>query len=754
MKLLLLSALLLLTAALWAAPARTPEFILDFEGCAVSDAFDNSRDGMSVSYVNPDCRHRVADTPSGKALIARKTDLRYWELNYTGKTFYFSADVTPGEHLGGAEFRYAFSFHWSQWGKPGLPEEIVFSVKRAAGGEPALFDHRGDMVCSLDSEGVSSIEAAFDYGSSLYTLSVNGKSAGGPRRFAAPVHEVTAVSIYVLPGSDEESCITIDNVKAESLRPRPLPQRNSFQKPGPMPRVVLPKTKDGRDAVYVNGALCGKTLSEGGRLLLPQKALEQAGARIAKGKNGALVIRTDRGSFYSTRDVSDPLCHVVTDSGVYFSATAARTVGAKVWRSDPLEMTLVSTDSFHDGILRNVGGHLWMNGEPYYEISFNKWDIFYQIYYDASFHGGEHISNSWNSPSNTLQGAERALRELSENGFRSIRFFVMPFNPARSAEEAEVYFRAADALFDLCDKYGIRVVPSLNLNSKEFMAGAYSDEGEWVSAGENYSDIFTQKKSKSLDAVLGFIDMFVGRYSGRDTVLMWEITNEGNLDADVGNGNSMRYSLLQMSEFYRRVTERIRKNDPRRMVTGGDSMCRSAQWHLLSAVMAGKSWDWTLDTPNERLQALWLINRNADAVSMHAYNLGADLNDGMNVYAPDPEDRTNKTLIDWRFLLGEAAALGKPLYIGEAGGAVVDGRVPDLPNRSPEKAAARAKYLQGLVAAGVQLTHWWAFNSDRADFGFDLDDWTVTIKDTPETFEAIKEANRLLQERYVKNACR
>ncbi|MBO4548951.1 MAG: cellulase family glycosylhydrolase, partial [Abditibacteriota bacterium] len=523
--------------------------------------------------------------------------------------------------------------------------------------------------------------------------------------------------------------ITIDNVKAESLRPRPLPQQNSFQKPGPLPETAVPAARNMADAVFVNDKYCGKSRFAEGRLLLPQKALEQAGARITKGKNGSLTIKTAKGSFDSPRDTDAPLAHTVTDSGVYFPAAAfGEAAGVRVWRSDALEQTLISDGSRDDGVLRSIGGHLWMNGEPCYEISFNKWDLFYQIYYDASFHGGVHISNSWNSPSNTLAGAERALRELSENGFRTVRFFVMPFNPGRSAAEAEVYFRAADALFDLCDKYHIRAVPSLSLNSKEFMAGKYSPEGEWVSAGENYSDIFTEKKSKSLDAALRFIDMFVGRYRDRNAVLMWEVTNEGNLDADVGNGNGKRYSLLQLSGFYRRVMGRIRQNDPAKLVTGGDSMSRGAQWHLLAASMAGRVWDWTRDTPGERLQALWLINRDADAVSMHAYNLGSGEDEGMNVYAPDPEDRSRKALIDWRFLLGEAAALGKPLYIGEAGGAVSNGEIMDLPNRSPEKAALRAEYLRGLIEAGVQLTHWWAFNSDRADFGYDLDDWTVTIK--------------------------
>ncbi|MBP5273387.1 MAG: cellulase family glycosylhydrolase [Abditibacteriota bacterium] len=755
MKILLLTAILFLAASAWAAPARTTEFALDFEECPVSEAFGSSRDGMDVSYVGPGSLHRVIETSMGKVLLARKTDLRYWGMNYTGKAFYFSADVMPGERFGDAEFRYAFSSHWSQLGRPGRPEETVFSVKADRDGEPALFNYKDEKVCSLERNAISSIEAAFDYGSYHYTLTVNGKPAGGPNEFDDDLYQVTGLNIYVFSRS-EGSSLVLDNIRAETLRSVPLPQRNSFQKPGPLPKVALPAKKDTEDAVFVNDMLCGKSLFAAGRLWIPRKALEAAGAKISGGKNGALRIKTDKGTFESPRDTDAPLSHRVTEKGVYFPAKAfGEAASAKVWRSDALKTTLVSTGKYrNDGILRSIGGHLWMNGEPYYEISFNKWDIFHQIYYDASLHGGEYPSSSWNSPSNTLQGAERALRELSENGFRSIRFFVGAFNPGRSKEEADLYFRASDMLYDLCDKYHIRLVPSLSLVGTEFMAGKYTEYGEWVSAGENYSEIYTEKKSKSLDAVLDFIDAYVGRYKDRDTVLMWEISNEGNLNADVGYGNGKRYSLLQMSRFYSRVIRRIKQNDPERLVTGGDSMSRSAQWHLLTGIMEGRSWDWTVDSPEERLRALWLINRDADVVSMHAYNLGADMNDGMNVYAPDPADRSRKELLDWDYLLGEAARLYKPLYIGEAGGAFLNGKVTDAPNRSPEKAAGRAEYLRGLVDAGVQLTHWWAFNSDRADFNFDLDDWTVTIKDTPETFEAVKEANRSLQEKYLKNDLR
>ncbi|MBQ9358167.1 MAG: hypothetical protein IJT95_01340 [Abditibacteriota bacterium] len=251
MKILLLTAIFLMAAAVWAAPVRTTEFLLDFEMCPATEAFGSSREGMDVSYAGPGSLHRVIDTSSGKVLLARRTDLRYWGLNYTGRVFYFSADIMPGDKYGDAEFRYAFTSHWSQMGRPGRPEETVFSVRADRDGEPSLYNYKDEKVCSLEKNALSSIEAAFDYGSYHYTLTVNGEPVGGPNEFDDDLYQVTGLNIYVT-SQTEGSCMIIDNLRAETLRSAPLPQRNSFQKPGPMPRVTLPAEKDTEDAVFVN----------------------------------------------------------------------------------------------------------------------------------------------------------------------------------------------------------------------------------------------------------------------------------------------------------------------------------------------------------------------------------------------------------------------------------------------------------------------------------------------------------------------
>lgn len=69
---------------------------------------------------------------------------------------------------------------------------------------------------------------------------------------------------------------------------------------------------------------------------------------------------------------------------------------------------------------------------------------------------------------------------------------------------------------------------------------------------------------------------------------MWEISNERNLDADVGiNVNAVRNSTIQIGEFYKSVSDKIRETDPMHLVTSGDSFQRNSNWNLLEGTMKG-----------------------------------------------------------------------------------------------------------------------------------------------------------------------
>src|SRR4051794_11357321 len=70
-------------------------------------------------------------------------------------------------------------------------------------------------------------------------------------------------------------------------------------------------------------------------------------------------------------------------------------------------------------VLSIRSGQFFLDGKPFAEISFNKFDLFWQLYDQLTL--GQPLD-----PSNPIVAAqERALRNLHELGFQSIRVFAL-----------------------------------------------------------------------------------------------------------------------------------------------------------------------------------------------------------------------------------------------------------------------------------------------------------------------------------------
>ncbi len=549
----------------------------------------------------------------------------------------------------------------------------------------------------------------------------------------------------------------------------PYPQPYSFQTPGNLPAIDLPNipTVDGV-AVYANETLVSvAAITVDETVLLPlNETIKAFGGKTEILGDNRVKISTETASFILSADgktlswnddavILNTAATVV--EGILYAPgqVFAEILNAKVWYSEALEMIVVSTGKYKDdNILRNIGASFWMNGEPFYEISYNKYDLANQLAADPDFNGGYYIYGSpWTTPETTKAGAERALKDLSDNGFKTIRVFCFHVNLDSKQAEVDKFWAYSDYMYDLCDKYGIRMVVNMGLTGPEFIEGSYVN-GKWVQS-ETYYDLITNKNSKSRQNVNEFIEQYINRYKDRDTVLMWEIVNEGALDADVGyNTGEARYSLWQLGQYYSDMTEQIKKHDPDHLVISGDSLLRSAQWNLFSGVMKGQDGpNWETDTEAERLKALWLLNQDLDAISVHGYGVGYENSSGCAHYYEVKGPRKDLKIVTWEFLMKEAKTLGLPLYNGECGGMLAeDGKteLQGVQNNTPEAAEARERYLKPLVDAGVQLTHWWTYQSDC--FGTaDLSRYSISLKDTPKNFAVIKAANEELQARYMVN---
>ncbi len=748
------------------------QYIHDFESALPSDHFSDNATGFGMSFAGS-VRAQVvggADAIDGRSVRFSGADLRWWSVHYTGMTFGFSVDVLCDEGFKDTELYWGTQNHIGSTTTESFNGGRVITVKADENGEPAVYNYDNEKLTNLTRGRTARLSAIFAYGEPGYTVYMDGQPIAEGNRFAedSAIYAVYGLKLTV-ESRTETSYITVDNLRAYT-EGKKYPQPNSYQAPGEVPAVTLPDALPTEGVmVYANEtyvATVPRPDTAGEAPLLPLvETLSALGASASVLSSGQVDITTPTASFTLTAD-GRTLCWneetvtlntpvAVFDGTVCAPAQLfAEVAGAKVWYAEALGMVVISTGSYtNDHVLRSIGGSFWMDGEPYYEISFNKWDLSAQIAADPSFNDGEYVSRSWCTPETTLAGAERALRELSENGFKTIRIFASNVNPGRGQAALDRLFAHTDLMYDLCDKYGIRVIPCLGLMDREFLDGQYVEGAGWVSGTETYYDLITDPASRSRAWVYEFIDLYINRYKDRDTILMWEIQNEGNLGADVASGVDATYSILQLGAYYADVTARIKTADPSRLVTGGDSLLRSAQWHLFTGVMAGMEFhDWNIDKDYERLNALYMINHGVDVVSVHGYSVGYKNGSGHAYYLVQMGNRYPQKVITWKLLMDEARRIGMPLYNGECGGMVDPfGKEFSADNVSPEAAEARVRYLETLVDAGVQLTHWWTFNSDRVDFGMDMDTWNVTIKDTPETFAAIKSANEALQARYTVN---
>lgn len=185
-----------------------------------------------------------------------------------------------------------------------------------------------------------------------------------------------------------------------------------------------------------------------------------------------------------------------------------------------------------DDVLSIREERFFLNGQPFAEISFNKFDLFWQLYDQLS--AGKVLDDT--NP--MVQAQDKALRELHSMGFRTIRFFALPWGPAGSEsyadpEKRKRLYEALDKALDLCDQHDIRVVWSLD-------ASAFTDTklvpGKgWVHGEEQKRELMSNPASRGRQLLYRYLDETVARYRHRKAVLMWEIGNEVTLSADIGN---------------------------------------------------------------------------------------------------------------------------------------------------------------------------------------------------------------------------
>lgn len=399
-----------------------------------------------------------------------------------------------------------------------------------------------------------------------------------------------------------------------------------------------------------------------------------------------------------------------------------------------------------DDVLSTKGGRYYLDHKQFAEISFNKFDLFWELH-DELVHG-----KALNDANPMVKAQEKALRDLREMGFRSIRIFALPWGPAGPACYADparrkTFYAALDKTLELCDRYDIRVVWSLG--AVTFTEAVCAEGKEPVPGQEHTRELVADPESRSRKLLYRYIDETVARYKNRKAVMMWEISNEVTLLADIGdaqriyNGERMP-TLKQVAGFFDDVAKRIKAVDPLRLVCSGGSNMRGCQWNLYQNL------GWRPDTLGEQYKCYEMLYKNSavDVVDIHCY---PNNKPGQVIRRADGKE----TLLLNKDYMWIAEGIGKPLMIGELGLAAIPktdktiwGETPDYFESFADTKAARPwveKTLNAVVEAGIPLTYWWSYQSDRPMDQGQPQRYDIDKDRNPELIACFVQANKMLK---------
>lgn len=432
------------------------------------------------------------------------------------------------------------------------------------------------------------------------------------------------------------------------------------------------------------------------------------------------------------------------NSGVAPAAEERGTIEISVTKT-----TSQARDLTRNDVLSIKDGRFFLDGKPFAEISFNKFDLVWQLYNQLA--AGKQL----NSENPLVRAQDKALRNLHELGFQTIRIFALPWGPEGPGSYAEPIKRknlyaALDKALELCDTHNIRVVWSLAAGS--FTDTKLESEKGWVFGEEQQRELVSNPESRGRKLLYRYIDETVARYRRRKAVLMWEISNEVTLSADIGdasrvyNGERMP-TLKEVAGFFDDVAKRIKTADPLRLVNSGGSNMRESQWHLYQ----GRGWKNDSFEEQFKCFALLYATSAVDVIDIHSYP------DNKPGYAIDGE-AGKKARLDNKGYMTIARRLGKPLMIGELGLHAIgktDKKVwadtPDYFESYDDTKAAKpwvARTLNDVIEAGVQLSYWWCYQSDGPDDENNPQRFDIDRDRNPELVACIVAANNQLQAKF------
>ncbi len=374
-------------------------------------------------------------------------------------------------------------------------------------------------------------------------------------------------------------------------------------------------------------------------------------------------------------------------------------------------------------------GKLHRHGEAYRGIGVNYCDLFQELIHSPD-------------DQRTLDG----LRFLGKKGIPFVRFWCCGFWPSDwdpYFEDKAEWFARMDRVVETAEESGVGLIPSLF-----WRTATYPD------LFDEYNQDWGDPNSRTREFMRTYVREVVTRYRDSPAIWGWEFANEMNLSCDLPNGmeflgqtipqlkvnlekderNLMTYEVAGAA--FTAFAQEVRRHDPYRFITTGNSMPRESAWHNATER------SWTADSREQAEEVFrWMNPAPVDVVSAHFYPK----------HGTEPEYAGAEGIAPVLRLLKELAqGLGQPLFVGEFSASAHDkGETLSMDEFHGHQTAI----LDALLEARVDLAAYWVFDytKDREGPGLVRQDneyaWVIDqIADYNEKLQAPLAPDRQLRE--------
>lgn len=414
-----------------------------------------------------------------------------------------------------------------------------------------------------------------------------------------------------------------------------------------------------------------------------------------------------------------------------------------------------------EDVLSVRNGIYYLDGAPYAEIGWNKFDIGWLLFDEVQ--SGRALTND-----NLMVIKQRqSLKELADAGVKTIRIFgCVHGNSFASWREAFLdpqrrysqCYAVTDLVMDLCEEYDLRVVYSL------FCDNFIYEDGQ---IKETPRDLIANNNSLSREFLYSYIDEFVERYKNRRCVLAWEVGNELTLRADINPGTRINAAgehmptLAQLAQFYKEVGTRIQAIDSLRMVTSGGSILREMAYQLSQIPFSDSPKPWpqrdTYDEHKRAYESLY-VGSVFDNIDIHFYmkkgrNYEIKSNEGAPLVMNEKSYNQMCEELEMPMQMGEYGALPKVKYKPD-GSLNVDywttgeDWFETFGNDEMDAQIYVQQACDRAVDSGCRLIFWWCYDSHRPQDQNDPQRMDLDVNRTPLLFQKVIDANRRLQQKY------